>query len=455
MNPMKALNRSIDNPWTFTVEGVDEFLAQYTPRNTNSGPSHPGVDNAVMNSNKNNTNIVDGIFQETLPNTESAAATAAVAAAVPLNASAQEMFTFSSPTRSNRNAKPSVDVIDLTFLEDDDDDSSQQQQQRPRSAGGIKTERGGNSAGDEQPEAKRMRQLQQQPAHIKKDEVLPPPPPSTRNALADICKEQFSCPICQDLVVIPYSLVPCSHMFCADCLATWFARKSDCPICRKKCTAPPMHNYQVQEMVAVAATGLGAADKGAWEEKRAYYEARRAHIEKTLKNVAVTPPPSAPAPPPSAAAAAAAADRHSRYLDMMLGFAPGFAALQGHTHALMEGREPPARSMPTARGGGGALPPSRGRETEYRVEYVTEGQQCQCPVCFARIDSVGQIRLGLRPRANNQHEDRLTPWVWHHFECFPQSAWIDARAVSVGNMRSLRGADAGRVRARLSPSYPW
>ena len=38
-------------------------------------------------------------------------------------------------------------------------------------------------------------------------------------------------------VCIQATSLGCSHTFCALCIAQWFARKRDCPVCRGKVTA--------------------------------------------------------------------------------------------------------------------------------------------------------------------------------------------------------------------------
>ena len=47
------------------------------------------------------------------------------------------------------------------------------------------------------------------------------------------------CPICYDTFRTP-TLLHCKHIFCEECLITWFDRERTCPMCRAKVTEDPM-----------------------------------------------------------------------------------------------------------------------------------------------------------------------------------------------------------------------
>jgi len=46
------------------------------------------------------------------------------------------------------------------------------------------------------------------------------------------------CPICQDAYQEP-TMLHCKHIFCEECVATWFDRDTTCPMCRAKVSEDP------------------------------------------------------------------------------------------------------------------------------------------------------------------------------------------------------------------------
>ena len=107
------------------------------------------------------------------------------------------------------------------------------------------------------------------------------------NLLAKTCTEQFTCPVCFELMVFPYSMVPCNHMFCAECLGEWFATKAryaaDCPVCREKCkTTPPVRQFQSHVIITVVASTLGREDRRKWDQRMASFRSKREEICEAL-----------------------------------------------------------------------------------------------------------------------------------------------------------------------------
>lgn len=49
----------------------------------------------------------------------------------------------------------------------------------------------------------------------------------------EILEADDSCSVCQDDFQRPIML-DCGHMFCEECISSWFARENTCPICRAK-----------------------------------------------------------------------------------------------------------------------------------------------------------------------------------------------------------------------------
>ncbi|KAK7080954.1 RING finger and transmembrane domain-containing protein 2, partial [Halocaridina rubra] len=46
------------------------------------------------------------------------------------------------------------------------------------------------------------------------------------------------CPICHDDFLLP-TMLQCKHIFCEQCVVTWFDRERTCPMCRKQIADDP------------------------------------------------------------------------------------------------------------------------------------------------------------------------------------------------------------------------
>jgi len=62
------------------------------------------------------------------------------------------------------------------------------------------------------------------------------PIPSKSSAVFDAIKNEFTCSICQDVVIKAHGLT-CSHMFCEYCIKRWLTKNSKCPFCRERTAA--------------------------------------------------------------------------------------------------------------------------------------------------------------------------------------------------------------------------
>ncbi|KZT22282.1 hypothetical protein NEOLEDRAFT_1150117 [Neolentinus lepideus HHB14362 ss-1] len=76
-------------------------------------------------------------------------------------------------------------------------------------------------------------------------------------------QERLTCEICLDLLHKPYSLAPCGHVACENCLVSWFGaevpepapfhvfRVKKCPCCREEITERPAMAWKIKDMVEV------------------------------------------------------------------------------------------------------------------------------------------------------------------------------------------------------------
>lgn len=75
-------------------------------------------------------------------------------------------------------------------------------------------------------------------------------------------QEEFTCVICQELFIRTFTL-PCSHSFCELCIKEWIKgkRQRDCPICRKKITADPVHSLVLDNAILKIVEKLGPEER--------------------------------------------------------------------------------------------------------------------------------------------------------------------------------------------------
>ena len=54
-----------------------------------------------------------------------------------------------------------------------------------------------------------------------------------RSAMLKTVKEELTCSVCCVMFLDPYTLHPCEHTFCNECISTWLTKTITCPLCRK------------------------------------------------------------------------------------------------------------------------------------------------------------------------------------------------------------------------------
>jgi hypothetical protein len=54
-------------------------------------------------------------------------------------------------------------------------------------------------------------------------------------------RAEVTCTVCMGFFIDPYSVTPCGHTFCRDCIGGWLQatdNKTDCPLCREEICCP-------------------------------------------------------------------------------------------------------------------------------------------------------------------------------------------------------------------------
>lgn len=306
--------------------------------------------------------------------------------------------------------------------------------------------------------------------------ALPPPsaPPAPTEAgpsaagpsVVDNIKQQFTCPICQDLVVAAHAMVPCGHCFCGGCssaasswfcclsdclkgfvcsswsseqyhhsslcvgacLSAWLGQgKRDCPNCRKETTAPPVRQNAIDNAVEAIAGQLTAEEKEAMKEKKEEWETGKGRFERLLQ---------------------AAADRPA----FLPGVANRFALAMG---GVLSGPLAASWAMPSRSYAlGPASLPASARpvgqtgsrhdiQWQAHVGYVRNSPGREVVVCCGchQAMNAGQVRLRIMGRG-----PRTESW---HVQCVPSYIWSDCRARRNGipGQEDLRQQDWRMVRS--------
>jgi hypothetical protein len=269
--------------------------------------------------------------------------------------------------------------------------------------------------------------------------------------------EEFTCPICQELIISAYSVVPCGHNFCGACLSEWLATKQDCPNCRQRCTAPPLRANAVDNIIALTVKELDDNDKKVYEDRKKEWGQTKTAIEQKLKNSVK-----------SGGGGASGSDAYGRGMPMLamppfLGLVPGMmgsnGAVPGMDYLLQgyPGGRPSLLQVEDPRNHQRQSQVRRaqtmGEEQSFRCQYAGAAAGWRCKECCAVFSSndliLGMKTLPARARSGRYQNNGFN---WYHFRCFPQAGFRNARVVGFENMRHLSSSDASRIRERLANS---
>ncbi|KAF8624852.1 hypothetical protein AX15_005732 [Amanita polypyramis BW_CC] len=81
-------------------------------------------------------------------------------------------------------------------------------------------------------------------------------------------EEEFTCPICCDILAATHAANPCGHSFCGSCGERWIAKKTNdrCPICRTTLTGdiPMIPNIAMDNVIEKYIQILGARGLTEW-----------------------------------------------------------------------------------------------------------------------------------------------------------------------------------------------
>jgi Ring finger domain len=291
--------------------------------------------------------------------------------------------------------------------------------------------------------------------------------------------EELTCPICQELIVAGYSLVPCGHHFCGVCLSGWLATKQDCPNCRQRCTAPPVRSNAVDNIIALTVKGLDEDDQISFNERKQDWEQQKAVLEPKLKDTSKFGGGGGAGGRPLAygAAARVRAAMQAPYVGLVPGMmgqygnVPGMDYLLQGIHVGGGGPSPHLAASQAALAHAQAADWERGNHAAQRREIlrtrhpqVSQGmsgeQRFRCEYATLAGVSCGGCRravngndliLGMKavPAGTSRSGRNSGVYTWYHFGCFPQAGFRNARVVGFENMRNIAPADASRIRERL------
>ena len=89
----------------------------------------------------------------------------------------------------------------------------------------------------------------------------------SNSSMMSSMQEEFTCVICHELFISSYTL-PCAHSYCEWCIKEWMKgkKRSECPICREKISAEPVHSLALDNAISKLVEKLDPEAKAEREE---------------------------------------------------------------------------------------------------------------------------------------------------------------------------------------------
>lgn len=251
--------------------------------------------------------------------------------------------------------------------------------------------------------------------------------------LTDSLMTQFTCAICQDLLVSAYGIVPCGHNYCGECLSTWLSSgKLECPTCRTRATAPPIRQNAIDNAVEVISATLPKEEAEVRRTKKASWENNRRVIEKRLE---------APFKPQQGTRAS----QQRRGIDRLVD--PGMMVRMTLDHEFMAEYGQNVLGLatfPLPRG-----PAPLAGPQNYSASYQSPQRAGHCHQCHLPIEPTA-LKIGA---SNQVNRGQRPDWRYYHFECVSLGAWSEAAVRGVMNMRQLAPQDSSRIREKMNSRW--
>lgn len=93
---------------------------------------------------------------------------------------------------------------------------------------------------------------------------------------AEAIEDNMVCGICQSIFSDPFSVVPCGHNFCRDCIGQWLENGNNlsCPTCKARITIPfALPNHSLRNIIDAYSPATGIMHKNCKADKKESLEA--------------------------------------------------------------------------------------------------------------------------------------------------------------------------------------